>query len=112
MAEREETVIDLTVPPDLARRCEIHLEERFPWFGIEPKPPPGSPHEQQLRVAIVEWWRQLPGAEHERVFVHIVEQCLEDLVEKDGLLLEDATPEQLSKAAMDEFARCVRALGR
>ena len=31
MAEREETVIDLTVPPDLARRCEINLEERFPW---------------------------------------------------------------------------------
>jgi hypothetical protein len=32
-----------------------------------------------------------------------------DLVEKDDMLLENATPEQLSKAAIDEFERRVRA---
>ena len=100
----------MIVRPDLARRCEIYLQERLSWLGIEPTPPQGSPRDRQLRAAIPEWWRALPSPEHERVFVHFVEQCLEDLVE-NGDIPEDATPEQFSEAAIDEFARRVRALG-
>jgi hypothetical protein len=102
-------MFDLTLPPDLTRRCASYLEERFSWFGVGLKLPEGSPRDRQLRAAIAEWWRELPAAEHERVFVHFVKQCLDDLVEKDDMLLEDATPEQLSKAAIDEFQRRVRA---
>ena len=102
-------MFDLTLPPDLTRRCTVYLEERFSWFGVGLKLPKGSPRDRQLRAAIAEWWRELPAAEHERVFVCLVEQCLDDLVEKDDMLLEDATPEQLSKAAIDEFQRRVRA---
>src|SRR6202007_1965691 len=74
----EETMI---VPPDLARRCEIYLLERLPWFDNERKPPEGSPRDRQLHAAIREWWRALPAPEREQVFVYFVEQCLEDLVE-------------------------------
>jgi len=104
-------MLDLTVPPELTRRCEIYLLERLPWFGTESKPPKGSPRDRQLRAAIREWWRVLPSPEHERVFVHFVKQCLDDLVE-NGDIPEDATPEQFSEAAIDEFARRVRALDR
>jgi hypothetical protein len=102
-------MFDLTLPPDLTRRCASYLEERFSWFGVGLKLPEGSPQDRQLRAAIAEWWRELPAAEHEGVFVYFVKQCLDDLVEKDDMLLEDATPEQLSKAAIDEFQRRVRA---
>jgi hypothetical protein len=109
--KREGTIFDLAVPPDVKRRCEIYLQERLTWFGIERDPPPkGSPRDRQLRAAIREWWRALPSPEHERVFVHFVEQCLLDLVE-NGDIPEDVTPEQFSEAAIDEFARRVRALG-
>jgi len=102
-------MFNLTLPPDLTRRCTIYLEERLSWFRVGLKLPKASPRDRQLRAAIAEWWRELPAAEHERVLVCFVEQCLDDLVEKDDMLLEDATPEQLSKAAIDEFQRRVRA---
>ena len=101
----------MIVPPDLARRCKIYLQERLPWLGIERKPPEGSRRDRQLRAAIREWWRALPAPERAQVFVYFVEQCLEDLVE-NGDIPEDATPEQFSEAAIDEFARRVRALDR
>jgi hypothetical protein len=101
----------MIVPPDLARRCEIYLLERLPWFDNERKPPEGSPRGRQLHAAIREWWRALPAPEREQVFVYFVEQCLEDLVE-NGDIPQDATPEQFSEAAIDEFARRVRALDR
>jgi hypothetical protein len=102
-------MFDLTLPPDLTRRCASYLEERLSWFGVGLNLPKGSTRDRQLRAAIAKWWRELPAAEHERVFVCFVKQCLDDLVEKDDMLLEDATPEQLSKAAIDEFQRRVRA---
>jgi len=102
-------MIDLALPPDLTRRCTIYLEERLSWFGVGLKLRKGSPRDRQLRAAIAEWWRELPAAEHERVFLYFVKQCLDDLVEKDDMLLEDTTPEQLSKAGIEEFQRRVRA---
>jgi hypothetical protein len=42
-------MFDLAVPPDLARRCAIYLQERFRWFSIGLKLPEGSPRGDLLK---------------------------------------------------------------